>query len=128
MELMGLLIIAFAVSSGVATFIENDFGTPASKAVVYNTWWFEAIMVLLCVNLIANVFKYKMYRPEKLVIFTFHISFIVILVGAAVTRYIGYEGIMHIRENESMNTMLSDNTYVMAELQANGEKEYSDKK
>jgi cytochrome c-type biogenesis protein CcsB len=128
MELMGLLIIAFAVSSGVATFIENDFGTPASKAVVYNAWWFEAIMALLCVNLIANVFKYKMYRPEKLVIFTFHISFIVILLGAAVTRYIGYEGIMHIRENESKNTMLSDNTFVMAELMANGDKVYSDKK
>jgi cytochrome c-type biogenesis protein CcsB len=128
MELMGLLIIAFAVSSGVATFIENDFGTPASKAVVYNAWWFEAIMVLLCVNLVANIFKYKMYRPEKLVVFTFHISFIVILLGAGVTRYIGYEGIMHIRENESKSTMLSDNTYVMAELVANGEKVYSDRK
>ncbi len=128
MELMGLMIIAFAVSSGVATFIENDFGTPAAKAVVYNSWWFEGIMIFLAINLVANVFRYKMYRPEKLVIFVFHISFIVILIGAGITRYIGYEGIMKIREGETTSTMFSDDSYVMAELKTNDKKKYSDKR
>jgi len=31
MEVMGLLVIAFAVSAGVATFIENDYGIPGAK-------------------------------------------------------------------------------------------------
>lgn len=128
MELMGLMIIAFAVSSGVATFIENDFGTPAAKAVVYNAWWFEGIMIFLAINLIANVFRYKMYRPEKLVIFVFHISFIVILIGAGITRYIGYEGIMKIREGETTNTMFSEDSYVMAELHANNTMKYSEQR
>lgn len=128
MELMGLMVIAFAVSAGVATFIENDFGTPASKAIVYNSWWFEGLQIMLGINLVANVIKYKMYRLEKLVVFTFHISFIVILLGAGLTRYVGYEGIMHIREGETENTMFSDDTYVMAELTKNGETQYSDKR
>jgi cytochrome c-type biogenesis protein CcsB len=127
MELMGLMIIAFAVSAGVATFIENDFGTPASKAIVYNTWWFEGLQLMLALNLVANIFKYKMYRLEKLVVFTFHISFIVILLGAGLTRYVGYEGIMHIREGATENTMFSDHTYVMAELKKNDVTKYSDK-
>ncbi len=127
MELMGLLVIAFAVSAGVATFIENDFGTPAAKAVVYNATWFEILLVLLGVNLVANIFRYKMYRREKLTIFIFHISFIVILIGAGITRFISYEGIMSIREGASVNTMISDITYVMAEASVGDEMVYTDK-
>lgn len=127
MELMGMMVLAFAVSIGVATFIENDFGTEGSKAVVYNAIWFEALLVLLCINLIGNIFKYKMWRKEKLVLFTFHVSFAVILIGSGITRFIGYEGIMSIREGETESTMLSDNAYVMTEVHDGSLMEYTDK-
>lgn len=126
MELMGLMVLTFAVAIGVATFIENDFGAIAAKAVVYNATWFEVLLVLLAINLIANIFRYKMYRKEKLVIFTFHLSFIIILLGAGITRFIGFEGVMSIREGKTENTMLSDNTYVMAEIKSDGEKVYTE--
>ncbi|MBK9290144.1 MAG: cytochrome c biogenesis protein CcsA [Bacteroidetes bacterium] len=116
MEMMSLMLIAFAIAIGTATFIENDFGTEAAKAVVYNATWFEVLLVLLGINLVANVFRYKMWRREKLVIFVFHISFIVILAGAAITRYIGYEGIMSIREGETESTMISEKSYVVTEI------------
>jgi cytochrome c-type biogenesis protein CcsB len=127
MELMGMMILAFAVSIGVATFIENDFGTEGAKAVVYNATWFEALLVLLCINLIGNIFKYKMWRKEKLVLFTFHVSFAVILIGSGITRFIGYEGIMSIREGETESTMLSDNAYVMTEVHDGSLMEYTDR-
>ncbi|MCK9451639.1 MAG: c-type cytochrome biogenesis protein CcsB [Bacteroidales bacterium] len=126
MELMGLMVIIFAFAIGAATFIENDFGTVGAKAVVYNATWFEILLVLLAINLIANIFKYKMYRLRKLTVFTFHLSFIVILIGAGITRYIGFEGIMSIREGETENTMLSDNTYVMIELKEGDQQVYTD--
>ncbi|MCC7319265.1 MAG: hypothetical protein IT219_12095, partial [Bacteroidales bacterium] len=126
MELMGLLVLAFAVSIGVATFIENDFGTEGAKAVVYNATWFEVMLVVLCVNLIGNIFKYKMWRKEKLVLFTFHISFAVILLGSGITRFIGYEGIMSIREGDTENTMLSERAFVMTEVSDGSTQVYSD--
>ncbi len=126
MEMMGLMVLAFAVSIGVATFIENDFGTQGAKAVVYNATWFEALLLLLSINLIGNIFKYKMWRKEKLVLFTFHVSFAVILIGSGITRFIGYEGIMNIREGESENTMLSDLTWVMAEVHDGSSMVYTD--
>ncbi|HMM11249.1 MAG TPA: c-type cytochrome biogenesis protein CcsB [Bacteroidales bacterium] len=116
MELMSLMLIAFAIAIGTATFIENDFGSEAAKAVVYNAKWFEALLLLLGANLVANIFRYKMWRKEKLVIFVFHISFIVILAGAAITRYIGYEGILSIREGETESTMISEKSYVIMEI------------
>ena len=43
-------------------------------------------------------------------------SFILILVGAFVTRYISYEGIMPIREGETTSSFLSERTYLTAYL------------
>ena len=95
---MSLLILIFACSIGYATFIENDFGRSAAKALIFNKWGFELILLLLTVNLIANLFRFKLFRKEKLAALTFHLSFIVILIGSAITRYVSYEGMMHIRE------------------------------
>jgi hypothetical protein len=41
------LLFAFAFAMAAATFIENDYGTQTARTVVYNTWWFEMIMLLL---------------------------------------------------------------------------------
>ncbi len=111
---MGVLILIFAASIGLATFIENDFGTTAAKAVVYNATWFDILLALLAANLIANIIRYRMYRREKLTVFLFHLAFLIILVGAAITRFISFEGMLHLREGQTSNTILSDRTYVEA--------------
>lgn len=111
MEFMAFLLLLFAVSIGVATFIENDFGTPASKAVVYNAKWFELMFFFLFINLIANISRYKMYQKSKWSILMFHVSFMFMIAGGAVTRYISEEGMLHIREGKSSNTVVSDKTY-----------------
>jgi len=109
---MAILFIVFAVAMGVATFIENDYGTQTSKALVYNTWWFETIMVVFVINFFGNIFKYNLLRKEKLSVLLLHISFLFIIIGAGITRYIGYEGIMVIDEGETTNEFLSETTYV----------------
>ena len=111
-RLMAVLFILFATAMGVATFIENDYGTQTSKALVYNTWWFEVIMLFFVINFFGNIFRYRLYKKEKWPVFMFHIAFLFILIGAGVTRYIGYEGIMLIDEGETTNTFLSETTYV----------------
>lgn len=51
--------------------------------------------------MIGNVFVYKLFQKQKLSIFIFHLAFIIIIIGAATTRYFGYEGVMHIREGKT---------------------------
>lgn len=111
MKTMAILMSIFAFAIGYATFIENDYGTITSKADVFNTRWFEVLLAFLTINLALNIYKYKMFSPSKAPIFIFHIGFIVIIFGAAVTRYVGYEGSMHIREGSSASTMTSSDTY-----------------
>ena len=112
----------YAVALAVATFIENSYGNEAARAVVYDSWWLEVILLILGANLVANIFRYKLYKKQKITLGIFHASFILILIGAGITRYIGYEGVMHIREGESSSIMVADKPsfHFVAELE--GEK------
>lgn len=112
MKTMAVLMLVFAVSIGYATFIENDYGTMTAKADIYNARWFEILLGLLAVNLILNILNFKMARREKALVFLFHIAFLIILVGAAVTRYVGYEGMMHIHEGEQNDAIVSAEPYI----------------
>ncbi|MFV0482346.1 MAG: cytochrome c biogenesis protein CcsA [Campylobacteraceae bacterium] len=112
MPAMAVMLLIFALSCAVATFIENDFGTETAWAVVYNAWWFELIQVLLGVNLIYNIIRFKLYKKEKLPSFIFHFGMILILLGAGLTRYFGYEGVLNIREGKSSNIVRSSEPYI----------------
>ena len=79
MKLMVVLVLLFAIASGVATFIENDHGINTSWALVYSSRWFEAIQVLLGISIIGNIFRYKMYQKKKIPVFIFHVAFLFIL-------------------------------------------------
>ena len=98
----GFLLIVFALALAAATFIENSYGSEAARAIVYNSWWLEVILILLAANMIANVIKYKLYKKKKLTLGIFHVAFLLILLGAGVTRYFGREGEMHIRQGQSL--------------------------
>ncbi len=114
MRIMVILILLFAVGSAVATFIENDYGSETAKALVYSAKWFEVIMILLGISLVVNIIRFKLWRKEKLTSLLFHSSLIFILLGAGITRYIGFEGVMHIREGKIENRILSADSFVQA--------------
>lgn len=111
---MAFLLLAFAFSMAIATFVESSYGTPTAQALIYKTRWFELILVLLAVNLIKNLLKYNFFTKQRFTLGLFHIAFLVILLGAAITRYISYEGVMHIRENQSANFIISTDSYFSA--------------
>lgn len=115
-KLAVVLLFVFAFAMGTATFIENDFGTATAWKIVYNSWWFELVMIGLGFCFIMNIKKYKLWRLEKWAMLMFHLAFIIILIGAGVTRYDSYGGIMRIREGHSSNVIISDNNYLHIHL------------
>ena len=114
--LMGILFIVFAISMAVATFMENDYGASAARALIYNARWFELLFLLLVINLAGQVITFKLYRREKLTVMLFHFAFILMVAGAAITRYTGYDGMMSIREGEVSATTYSSGQYIVFEL------------
>ena len=104
-------MLLFAVAMGRATFVENDYGTATARQMYYDSWWFEVLLLILAINFIANIPKYKLFKKERLPIFLFHIAFLFILIGAWVTRYTGDEGIVRIRENSETSQYISQERY-----------------
>ncbi len=120
---MGLLMVVFAISIGYATFIENDFDATTAKMLIYNARWFEALMLLMIVNFSGMIFTRQLYRKSKLNILVIHVSLVIIIIGAALTRYIGFEGQMHIRQGQTTDLYLSSDTYINIRLEDGTEKE-----
>ena len=116
----GVYFILFAAAIAIATFIENDFGTSAAQKVIFKAWWFELLLGLFGLTIAVNIIKFRMIQQRKWALFMFHAAIIIIIIGAGVTRYIGFEGVMHIRENSMSNTFLSAETYLKFEVNKDG--------
>ena len=111
-RLTAILFIVFALAMAIGTFIENDYGTVTAKILIYNATWFELILGVFVLNFLFNIKRYNLLKFNKWPVLMLHLSWILIILGAFVTRYIGYEGVMPIRENTSSNTFLSEKTYL----------------
>lgn len=111
-RLTAVLFLAYPTAMAFGTFIESGYSTDTAKIWIYNAWWFELLMVLMAINFIGNIFKYRLLRKEKWAVLGLHLSFLLILLGAFVTRYFGYEGVMPIREGATENQFLSEKTYL----------------
>jgi cytochrome c-type biogenesis protein CcsB len=127
-KFMIFFIVVFAISIAVATFIENEHGTETAWALVYNAVWFEFVQVLLGINLLGNILKFKLFKLKKLPVFFFHISFLIILIGSGLTRYMGYEGLIHIREAKSQNKVLTTDSFVQITAKKGDLNAYAEKK
>lgn len=108
---LGLFIFLFAI--GAATFIESIYDIQAAKIWIYNAKWFEFLLFYLTLNLIYNIFRYKMWVGEKIAMLLFHLSFIIILLGSAVTRFISFEGLMVIPEGQAIDFIYTAEPHVL---------------
>lgn len=112
---MAVLFIAFAIAMAVGTFLDaggDTSPTPYSRELIYNAWWFELIMLLFAINFLGNIKRYQLNKRKNWATLTLHLAFLLIFLGAFITRYISYEGMMHIREGESSNVIISEDTFI----------------
>ena len=95
-RLMALLFIVYAVAMATGTFLDagqETSPTPYTRHFIYNAWWFELIHILFIVNFVGNIWRFQLWKKEKWTTLLFHLSFILIIFGAAWTRYMGFEGV-----------------------------------
>ena len=114
-RLTAILFIVFAIAMATGTILDRNMDTsptPYTRTLIYNAWWFEAILVFFIVNFVGNIFRFRLYKLKKWATLTLHLSFIFIIFGAFITRYYSFEGMMPIREGVTEKVFLSQKTYV----------------
>ncbi len=112
-----ILLTVLAIVLGVATFIEQVYDTDTAMHMVYKAKWFEFIFLLLILNLFGHIKQYNLLSRKKWAGLLFHSAFIIIIIGAGVTRYFGFEGTMPIREGETSNIIYSSEPYLKVSIQ-----------
>lgn len=120
----GLYLLIFAIAIGVATFIENDFGTSSAQALIFKARWFEVLLILFGCTIATNIIRFRLFQQKKWASLVFHSAIIIIIIGAGITRYFGYEGMMHIREGQASHQFLSAENYLNFKVSSGG-KTYS---
>ncbi|WP_397362371.1 cytochrome c biogenesis protein CcsA [Olleya sp. R77988] len=116
-RLTSVLFIVFAVAMATGTILDRNMDTsptPYTRNMIYNAWWFEAILVFFVINFVGNIFRFRLLRKEKWATLTLHLAFILIIVGAGITRYYSFEGMIAIREGETESAFLTQKTYITA--------------
>jgi cytochrome c-type biogenesis protein CcsB len=107
MRMMALAMLVFLLAIAAGTFLEAQYDIQTAKIIVYNAKWFEILLIYLGLNLIANIIRYQMFQRAKMAMLSFHLSFIIILIGAGVTRYYSFEGLMKISEGKQSDFIYS---------------------
>ena len=117
------LLALYGILCAVATFIEADaaYGTSAAQDLIYRIAFFNIVHFLLLLNLIGVFVIRKFWKTKKYYSMILHISFIVILIGAAITRFYGFEGLMHIREGSSVDSISTLDEYINIGAVVDGE-------
>ncbi|WP_423127930.1 cytochrome c biogenesis protein CcsA [Gaoshiqia sp. Z1-71] len=116
-----VLLLVFAIAIAYATFIENDYGTETARILIYNANWFNLLLAFGAVNLIGGLFYHRAFKLKRWSMVLFHLAFVLMVIGAGITRFYSYEGMMHIREGETSNLLVSDQTFIQLEVAAGGE-------
>jgi cytochrome c-type biogenesis protein CcsB len=111
-KLAMLLLVLFILIIGAATFIEDYYDTPTAQQLIYKAHWFELLMIILVIQFIGNQILKKSFTLDKLPQLLFHFSFLLLIIGGGITRYLGYEGDMHILENEEVDVVYTKKPYL----------------
>lgn len=96
-----VLLLVMGVAMGYGTFVETFLSNGAARIVVYRTWWFDSMIVLLALNLIGCTLRRAPYRPHQIPWLLTHVSLLLIMGGTLITSRFGVQGQMVIVEGET---------------------------
>lgn len=97
-----VLLVLLLMAMACATVFESMHGTERALAVFYRAWWFEWLLALLGVNILAAlVVRYPFTRRHVGFVLT-HASILAVLVGSLVTKYFAVDGQLGVAEGQTV--------------------------
>lgn len=111
-KLLSALYIFIVVCMGAATLVEKHRGTSYVLEHIYGSWWFAAAWALLAAVAVCFFVGSRVRRASAVLL---HLSFVVILAGALLTRISSERGMIHLRAGAATDSYLVDKGWSGAE-------------
>ena len=92
-RIMAVLFVVFAIAMALGTFIENWYSIETARLMIYNTWWFEAIMLVFAINFLGNIKRYRLWSWKKASTLILHLAFFLIIIGLINILFIQFIGL-----------------------------------
>lgn len=103
-----ILLALLIVVMGWATWVEHIQGSPYAYETFYNSVWFTLLWIALVTISCYYIVVTSLHK--RLSVFLLHLSFMIILSGALVTRLTGRTGQLHLREGKPAVFFFDDAT------------------
>ena len=98
-----LLTIGTVLAWG--TLYETRFGTASVQRFIYQSWWFQALLGFLAVNLATAAWQRYPWKRQHLPFVLAHLGIILILIGGIIGSRFGIEGQLIIPEGAAEKTL-----------------------
>lgn len=98
--LLSLYVLLICVMA-VATVVEHYSNTPFVNEHIYGAWWFTLLWALLAAGGITYFVK-RHVRKWNIVLL--HLSLLIILLGALLTHITSFNGTIHLRQGEAVDS------------------------
>lgn len=92
-----IIYILLIVCMATATIVEKYKGTEFVFNKIYGAWWFAALWAMGVAFAIFYFLERNVRRPSTIAL---HLSFVVILAGALLTKTTSSKGVIHLRQGE----------------------------
>ncbi len=99
-------ILSLAAVLATATMLESNYGMRASHVMIYGTWWFAGLLLLLATNVFcAAMSRFPWKRRQTGFVIT-HIGILILLSGSFITQQWGVDGNLPIEESKQNSEVL----------------------
>ncbi len=105
-KLAVVLLIVIIAASIAGTLYETSFDAKVARAYIYNAWWFDLWLTVLCVNLACAAFSRMPWKRHHTGFLITHLGIIILLIGAMIGRGWGIEGTMTLHKGEPPDNQL----------------------
>jgi hypothetical protein len=108
------LLLTVAVVVGVGTVLESRYGAQYAKIAVYHAKWFDALMVLLWINIFTSTISRWPFKRHHTGFVITHLGLLTLLAGGLITSRMGLDGQLRVSEGESSNEVVLSNLILEA--------------
>ena len=100
LKLAILLLVVIIVSAILGTYYETQFSAEMARRYVYAGLWFDATLIVLCVNLFSVAAIRYPWKPHQTGFVITHAGIIILLTGSMIDRHWGIEGFLHMHRGD----------------------------
>jgi|GEM_PF-1084133 len=115
------ILVLTAAALVYGTWIESTISARQAGAVVYGSWWFIMLMILICQTLVLAVVTRYPWRKKHTGFIIVHASLITIIISGFVTFFTNVEGEMALKEGMTASSLRLGNNELQLLSHENGE-------